>query len=107
MSRTTFRVTITDKDLDWIQDYKEKMNLKSNIHFFNHLKELALKEQQLKEQLADVKDVRNQQRIINRQLEELRAILLPVYRRSNLELKKLNKLKKLDQEIHSLMQLFK
>ena len=104
MSRTTFRVTITDKDLDWIQDYKEKMNLKSNIHFFNHLKELALKEQQLKEQLADVKDVRNQQRIINRQLEELRAILLPVYRRSNLEL---NKLKKLDQEIHSLMQLFK
>ena len=104
MSRTTFRVTITDKDLDWIQDYKEKMNLKSNIHFFNHLKELALKEQQLKEQLADVKDVRNQQRIINRQLEELRALLLPVYRRSNLEL---NKLKKLDQEIHSLMQLFK
>ncbi|MCT7802311.1 MAG: hypothetical protein N4R16_04955 [Lactobacillus crispatus] len=75
MIRTTFRVTITDKDLDWIQDYKEKMGLKNNIQFFNHLKELALKEQQLKEQLADVKDVKKQQRFTKEQVAILTEMI--------------------------------
>lgn len=66
--RTTFRVNISDEDFDWIQDYKEKMNLKSNIQFFDHLKNLAQEEVQLKEQLADVKDLRKQQRFTKEQV---------------------------------------
>lgn len=30
MIKTTFRATISDTDLDWIQDYKEEHDLKNN-----------------------------------------------------------------------------
>lgn len=41
MIKTTFRATISDTDLDWIQDYKEEHDLKNNAEVIHHLMKLA------------------------------------------------------------------
>ncbi|MDK6502405.1 hypothetical protein [Lactobacillus crispatus] len=68
MIKTTFRATITDKDLDWIQDYKEEHNLKNNAQVLHRFMKVAQNEKENTKQLKDITDVRKQLRFNKEQV---------------------------------------
>lgn len=68
MIKTTFRATISDADLDWIQDYKEKYNLKNNAEVLHCLMESAKKERENLNSTKDLSDIKKQQRFTKEQV---------------------------------------
>lgn len=66
MIKTTFRATISDTDLDWIQDYKEEHDLKNNAEVIHHLMKLAEENEKNSKWTKDLSDIRKQQRFYQR-----------------------------------------
>ena len=64
MIKTTFRATISDADLDWIQDYKEKHDLKNNAEVIHHFMKLAENNEKNSKWTKDLSDIRKQQRFM-------------------------------------------
>lgn len=68
MIKTTFRATISDTDLDWIQDYKEEHDLKNNAEVIHHLMKLAEENEKNSKWTKDLSDIRKQQRFTKEQV---------------------------------------
>lgn len=62
------RFYISDKDLDWLQGYKEDHDFKNNGQLFQHFKELAQNEKKNSKETKDLTDIRKQQRFTKEQV---------------------------------------
>lgn len=75
MIKTTFRATISDADLDWIQDYKEKHDLKNNAEVIHHFMKLAENNEKNSKWTKDLSDIRKQQRFTKEQVAILTEMI--------------------------------
>ncbi|WP_103661077.1 hypothetical protein [Lactobacillus sp. HT06-2] len=61
------RFYVSDEDLNWIHEYKDKNEFKNNSQLFRHLKELAEKEDQLNQELTNLAELTKQVRFTKEQ----------------------------------------
>ncbi|MCT7802313.1 MAG: hypothetical protein N4R16_04965 [Lactobacillus crispatus] len=103
MIKTTFRATVSDHDLKWIQNFKEEHNFSNNAQVVHYFMKLAQNENEILSQTEVLGDIKKQQQEINNQLKELCTGLNSIHEQSSLEFKEqivLDELRKFDQEIH-------
>lgn len=107
MIKTTFRATVSDHDLKWIQNFKEEHNFSNNAQVVHYFMKLAQNENEILSQTEVLGDIKKQQQKINNQLKELCTVLNSIHKQSSLGFEKqiaFDELKKFDQKIHKAIQ---